>query len=133
MMFWQKVGIEAARLIATMLLTVGVIALGWRKYLAPEFIEALEEASKVTKQIASLGGIKKADYEDVTRIENKIGAQIIASKMPELEGIKLLLGAETAADLDAFIENNPTAAMQLYEKYKHFLPGSQASEQTTDF
>lgn len=130
-MNWQMIGIEVARLVLTAGLAVLVAALLFRKRIAPELVEALEEASKTAKTLASLGGIKKAQWTTTREMEKAIGAELIHSKMPELQALKMVLPGDLWEELEAFIEENPDGAMQLYKKYGHLIPGSDQPKDET--
>ena len=132
-MNWQKIGVMLVDRALVVLVSLVIVVIVWRKFMLPEIEGTLQEAQKTIKTIAGLGGIKKADYEGITKMENAIGSKLIIEKMPELGMIKMLIGAENADMLDEFIKENPTAALQMYEKYRPLLPGDSQSTETTDF
>ena len=127
MINWIKIGMMLADRAIVVLVSLVIVVIAWRKFMLPEIEETLLEAQKTIKTIAGLGGIKRADYEGITKMENAIGSKLIIEKMPELGMIKMLIGAENADMLDEFIKENPTAALQMYEKYKPLLPGASQS------
>lgn len=132
-MNWQKIGVMLVDRALVVLVSLVIVVIVWRKFMLPEIEGTLQEAQKTIKTIAGLGGIKKADYEGITKMENAIGSKLIIEKMPELGMIKMLIGAENADMLDEFIKENPTAALQMYEKYRPLLPGDSQSTEKTDF
>lgn len=135
-MNWTKIGWDLASLLIPALLAVLVIALGYRKYVAPDLLAALEEAVKVTKTIASLGGIKRAEREGLVDLSKAVTKDLIATKFPEMELIKLAVSPGTWEQIEDALETNPAGVMELIEKYGHYFGMGQEAGQTpltTDF
>lgn len=117
--------------LASILISVGLGILAFRKWIAPGIIEALEEASKTTKTLAGLGGIKKADWNDAQMIEKAVTSELILDKMPELMALQLVLSESTWEMIEEMIENNPAAVLQLYEKWAPHLGGASQTREAT--
>jgi hypothetical protein len=129
-MNWQKIGSLVAPHIVTAIVTLVFGLVAFRRWVAPPIVEALEEASKTAKTLASLGGLKKSEYHDMKMIEKAVGADLIKEQLPELEALKLILSPGTWEMIEETIQENPEAVIQLYQKYGHLLPGSkQTSEE----
>ena len=120
-MNWQKLGILAAPYLVSILISVAVGILAFRKWIAPGIIEALEASTKTTQTLASLGGIKKAEWNDTQALEAVITKELLTNKMPELELLKLALSPSSWEMVEEMIEENPKIALQLYEKYAPLL------------
>ena len=120
-MNWQKIGMSAVPYLVSILISValGVLAFRWR--IAPDIKAALEDATKTAQTLASLGGIKKADWNDTQELEAVITKELLMDKMPELELLKLALSPSSWEQVEEMIEENPKVALQLYEKYKPLL------------
>lgn len=126
-MNWLKIGYASAPFLASIILSVAIVIVAFRKYIAPDIIESLEEAKKTIETLASLGGIKKQDWHDVQKIEKAVTTDLIYEKMPEIQALRLILSPSTWEQVEEMIDENPAAVMQLYEKWKPYLDG--ASEQ----
>lgn len=120
-MNWLKIGWDLVDLLIPTLLAVCVIVLGYRKYVAPDLTKALEEAVKVTKTIASLGGIKRAEREGLVDLSKAVTTDIIRAKYPEMDLIKLAVSPSTWEQIEDALENNPAGVMDLIEKYGHYF------------
>lgn len=120
-MIWLNIGIELARLLVPTLLSVLIIALGYRKYIAPSLTAALEDAIKTTKTIASLGGIKKSQWADTQELSKAVTADLIKTQFPEIEFIKMALSPATWQQVEDAMETNPAGVMELIEKYGHYF------------
>jgi len=130
---WQVVGIELVRAIFYMLLSLVSGALVFRKYIAPDLVAALEEATGVASKLAALGGIKKADMDTSRNIEKAVAEDFIKNKIPELELVKTFVSPSTWEDIEQSIEDNPAAIIQLWEKYGHFFTDKQGQGQATQY
>lgn len=128
-MNWLKIGSLAAPYIATIIICLGLFALTFRRFVAPGIVEALEEASKTSKTLASLGGLKKADWEDGKQLEEIITKELLMDKMPELEFLRLALSPSSWEQVEEIIENNPAAALKIYEKYAPLIGGSKPKQE----
>lgn len=126
-MNWQSIGSELARLILSTVFTLVLGAFVFRRYFAPEIQEALEEAQATVQKIASLGGIKKADYAEIKELETAVTADIVKSRIPELEMVRLAVPAETWEKIEEAFENNPAGVLALWEKWKPYF--TEQSEQ----
>jgi len=124
-MNWQKIGMSAVPYLVSILISVGLGILGFRRWIAPEVIEALEKSTKTTQTLASLGGLKKADWNDTQALEAVISKELILNKMPEIELLRLALSPSSWEQVEEMIAENPAVALQLYEKYKHLLGGAE--------
>lgn len=120
---WLKIGWEAARVIVYTVVSVLLTFKLYAIYVQPELIEALGEARDTVTKLASLAGVKSAEYRDSTNLEKKIAQDIIKERVPELDVIKMLVSPATWEDIETTIEENPAAIIQLYEKYGHLLQG----------
>ena len=128
-MNWQKIGIAAVPFLVSILISVIGMILAFRKWVAPPLVEALEEATKTAKTLASLGGIKKADWNDVQKIEKAVTGEIIMEKMPELQALRLILSPSTWDMIDEMVTENPAAVLQLYEKWAPYLGGAEQMQE----
>lgn len=116
--------------LVSILISVALGILAFRKWIAPDITAALAEATKTAQTLASLGGIKKADWNDTQELEAVITKELLLDKMPELELLRLALSPSSWEQVEEMIEENPKVALQLYEKYKPLLGGaSQKQEQ----
>lgn len=120
-MNWQKIGMATVPYLVSILISVAVGILGFRRWIAPGIIEALEASTKTTQTLASLGGIKKADWNDEKALETVITKELLLDKMPELELLKLALSPASWEQVEDIIETNPAAALKMYEKYAPLL------------
>lgn len=127
---WQEAGIEVARALFYVLLSLVSGALVFRKFIAPELTAALEDAREVASKLAALGGIKKADLNASRNIEKAVAEDFIKNKIPELELVKTFVSPSTWEDIEQSIEDNPAAVIQLWEKYGHFFTDKQGQGQT---
>ena len=134
---WLKIGWELVSLLIPTLLAVIVIALGYRKYVAPDLLAALEAAVKTTTTIASLGGIKRAEREGLVDLSKAVTTDIIRAKYPEMDLIKLAVSPSTWEQIEEALESNPAGVMELIEKYGHYfgMGEAEAGQKTlpTDF
>lgn len=128
-MNWLKIGMMAAPYLVSIVISVALGIIGFRRWIAPGITEALQEATKTAQTLASLGGIKKKDWHDSKEIETAVASELIYSQIPELEALKLILSPSTWEQVEAMIEENPGAVIQLYEKYKPFLAAGAGQEQ----
>ena len=103
--------------------------------MAPEITEALEEAQKTIKNLAKLSGVKSQEYKDAKGIEKVVARDLIETKLPELEALKVILSPSAWEKIEETIEENPEAVLQLYEKYGHLLGDveGEESKKTFDF
>jgi len=120
-MNWLKIGWELGRLLASTLLSVLIIALGYRKYVAPDLLSALNEAIKTTKTIASLGTIKRVEREGTAKLAKAVTTDLVKAKYPEMEMIKLAVSPATWTQIEEALETNPTGVMELIDKYGHYF------------
>ncbi len=135
-MNWILIGSKLVDLLLPTLLSIGVIVLLYRKYVAPSLLAALDEAMKTTKTIASLGGITKAQREGTAELAKAVTKDIIMAKYPELEAIKMVVSPSTWTQIEDALENNPTGVMELVDKYGSYFGIEQTTRQTplqTDF
>ena len=128
-MNWLKLGLAVAPFVASIVISVIIVILGFKKWIAPGINEALEEAKKTITNLAKLGGVKSQEYKDMKGIEKAVAADIITKNIPELEAIKLFLSPSTWEEIESTIENNPEAVLQLWEKYGHLLTRDKKPEQ----
>ena len=133
MINWQFVGAELARL----LITLGLGALLFRKFVAPGLNEAvstiLEADMKITN-LAKLAGVKSNEYKDAKGIEKVVAADLISQNLPELEALKMILSSDTWEKIEDTIAENPEAVLQLWQKYGHLMGGNAAQKKLeTDF
>lgn len=133
-MNWLKIGSQLAPFVASILISVGLGVLVFRKYIAPDILTALDTAETTIKNLAKLSGVKSQEYKDAKTIEKVVAADLIKQKLPELEALRLLLSPGTWDQIEETITDNPEAVLQLYEKYGHLL-GKTDKESTdlTDF
>lgn len=132
-MNWVKIGMLAVPYLVSILISVGVGVLAFKKWIAPGIMEALEESVKVSKTLAGLGGVKKKDWEDTKALEAVITREVLADKMPELELLKLALSPSAWEQVEEMIEENPKIALQLYEKYAPLLGGASQKKEEYNF
>ena len=134
-MNWIKIGMQVAPFVASSLLSIVIVVLAFRKYIAPEFTAQMDEATKTIKTLAGLGGIKKADYATSKELGKSIAADFLKDRFPEAEALKLILSPKTWEQVEAAMEENPEAIMQLIDKYGDVLGIGGAQQQTaeTDF
>ena len=131
MINWLLVGFETARL----LITLGIGALLFRKFVAPginEALEAVNEAVKKITTVAKLAGVKSQEYSAGKSIEKSVARDIINEKVPELEALKVFVSPSTWEEIEDTIDNNPEAILQLWQKYGHLL-GGDAAQKKLDF
>ena len=128
-MNWPKIGMSMAPYLASVVLSVIIGIICFRRWIAPGIIEALEASTKTTQTLASLGGIKKADWNDVQKIEKAVTTDLLYDQMPELQALKLILSSSTWEQVEEMIEENPAAVMQMYEKWKPYLGGSKQTQE----
>lgn len=133
-MNWLKIGSQAAPFVASIVISVLIGVLGFRKYMAPEINEALVEAKQAIKNLATLAGVKSQEYKDAKGIEKIVAADLIEQKLPELQALKVILSPSAWEQIEETIEENPEAVLQLYQKYGHLL-GAEGEElkKTFDF
>ncbi|GAI33000.1 unnamed protein product [marine sediment metagenome] len=120
-MNWLKFGYSSVPYLASILISVAVGILAFRRWIAPGIIEALEEATKTAQTLASLGGIKKENWHDEQALETVITKELLMDKMPELELLRLALSPASWEQVEEIIESNPAAALKIYEKYAPLL------------
>lgn len=134
-MNWIKIGMETAPYVASIILSVIIVIMTFRKFIAPELMASMEEAQKTIKTLASLGGIKKADYTTSQELGKDIAADILKEKFPEAEGLKLILSPSTWEKVEDAMEDNPAAILQLIDKYGPIIGigGEQQQLKKTDF
>lgn len=130
---WLLIGYESARLIITVILTIVVGGKIYARYIQPELVEALGDAQKAVKNLASLAGIKSQEYSSSKSIEKSVARDIIEKQIPELELVKTFVSPATWDEINDTLENNPEAVIQLWEKYGHLFKGVQQQELDTDF
>lgn len=128
-MNWQKLGMSLVPHLVSILISVGLGILGFRKWITPGITEALEEASKTSTMLGNLGAIKKADWNDNQALEAVISKELILNKMPEIELLRLALSPTSWEQVEEMIQENPAVALQLYEKYKHLLGGTTQTQE----
>ena len=116
-MNWQKIGMSAVPYLVSILISIALGILAFRRWIAPDIQGALEEATKTAKTLASLGGIKKADWNDTQALESIISTELIMEKMPELEALRLILSPSSWEQVEEMIDENPAAVLKMYEKY----------------
>ncbi len=133
MINWLKVGWQ----MATLLITLGIGALLFRKLVTPtlnEMGEVILEGQVTITNLAKLAGVKSQEYAAGKALEKVVATDLIASKLPELEALQFILSPDAWEKVEATIEDNPEAILQLYEKYKDYFPGDAAQKQlTTDY
>ena len=132
--FWLKVGLELARLLVPVV--IGVLL--FRKFVSPSMNESLElilKAEGTITNLAKLAGTKSQEYAASKALGKSISRDIIADRIPELEALKFILSPDTWEEVEDTIENNPEAILQLYDKYKHLIPGAleETAEKEFDF
>jgi len=134
-MNWIKIGWELGRLLASTLLSVLIITLGYRKYVAPDLLSALNEAIKTTKTIASIGSIKRVEREGNAALVKAVTADLVKNQFPELEMVKLVVAPDTWEQIENALETNPTGVMELLDKYGHYFRQGEDGQtpQTFDF
>lgn len=135
-MNWFFIGSRLADLLIPTLLSISVIVLLYRKYVAPEILASLEAAVKTTTTISSLAGITKAQREGTAGLTKAVTQDIVKARFPEMELIKLAVSPGTWEQIEDALENNPAGVMDLIEKYGHYFGMEQTSGQsqlTTDF
>ena len=132
-MNWSKIGSLMAPHLVSILISLGVVLLAWRKFMLPEIEGTLKEAQKTISTLAGLGGLRKSEWQDGAALEKAVGAEIIGKQIPELEALKLILDTGTWEKIEDAIENNPAAVIQMYEKWKHLIPGASQSSEKFDF
>jgi len=132
-MNWLKLGYAVAPYLVSILISVAVGILAFRRWIAPGIMEALETATKTSTQLANLGGMKKQDWHDENALETIITKELLIDKMPELELLRLALSPSSWEQVEEMIEENPKVALQLYEKYKPLLGGAKQTPVKTDF
>jgi len=120
-MNWLKIGMSLAPYLASILISVGLVTLAFRRWIAPGIIEALEESTKTTKTLASIGGIKKAEWNDGQKLEAIISKEVSMDKMPELQALLMILSPSSWEQIEEMIEENPAAVLKMYEKYAPLL------------
>lgn len=130
---WQIVGIELVKTVFYVLLSLVSGALVFRKYIAPELTAALQEATKTATMLASLGGIKKADRVTTKELARAVTADLVKTKFPELELVKLAVSPGTWEQIEEALENNPTGVMQLIEEYGHYFKKGADGQEKTKF
>ena len=118
---WQVLGIEAVRLVISSLFSLALGVFLFRRYIAPGLTAALEDSINITKKIASLGGIKKADYENTQELTKAVTLDLIKTRFPEIEFIKMALSPATWQQVEEAMETNPAGVMELIEKYGHYF------------
>jgi len=128
-MNWQKIGMAMVPHLLSILISVAVVVLTFRKWIAPGIIESLEEAQKTIKTLAGLGGIKKADWNDEQALETVITKELLLDKMPELELLRLALSPASWEQVEEIIQTNPAAALKMYEKYAPLLGGAEQKQE----
>ena len=132
-MNWIKIGTAAVPFLVSILISVTLGILAFRRWIAPGIMEALEEASKTAKTLASLGGLKKKDWNDVQEIEKAVTTDLLFDRMPELQALRVILSPSTWEQVEEMIETNPGAVMQLYEKWKPYLGGAKQTQVQYNF
>jgi len=130
-MNWQKIGMSAVPYLVSILISVALGVLAFRRWVAPDITAALEDATKTAQTLASLGGIKKADWNDGQKIEKAVAAELIYDKLPELQALKLILSESTWNEIEEMIEENPAAVIEMYEKYAPLL--GKTSQKTEEY
>lgn len=133
-MNWLKMGSLLAPFVVSILVSVALGILTFRKYIAPDILTALETAENTITNLAKLSGVKSQEYKDAKTIEKVVAADLIKQKLPELEALKLMLSPDTWEQIEETIEGNPEAVIQLYEKYGHLFGKTEESDTDhTDF
>jgi len=132
-MNWLKIGYVVAPHLVTLILSVVVGILAFRRWIAPEILEALAKSDKVSKTLAGLGGMKKQDWHDQEALETVITKELLLDKMPELELLRMALSPSSWEQVEEMIQENPKVALQLYEKYKPLLGGASQKKEEYNF
>ena len=117
-------GSAVAPFLVSIVISVIVGVLAFRQYVAPGINEALEEAQTTITNLAKLSGVKSQEYKDMKGIEKVVAEDLIKSKIPELEALRLILSPSAWEQVEDSIAENPEAVIQLYEKYGHLLGGT---------
>ena len=135
-MNWYKLGSDTVIYLFPTLLSLVIVILAWRRYVAPELYAALEDAQKVITTLASLGGIKKADRVNLQQLSKAVTTDLVKNKYPEFDLIKMAVSPSTWEQIEDALENNPTGVMELIDKYGHYFGMKQDTGQSplkTDF
>jgi len=125
----MKIGFLVVPYLVSILISVALGILGFRRWIAPGIIEALDEATKITKNIASFAGMKKTEWTGAREIEKVVAEDLIKSKIPELEALRLFLSPSAWEQVEETIQENPEAVIQLWEKYGHLLGGASQTQE----
>jgi len=120
-MNWLKLGYGVAPYLISIIISVALGILAFRRWIAPDLTAALEEATKVSTQLANLGGMKKQDWHDGQKLEEIITKELIMDKMPELQALQVILSPSSWEQIEEMIEENPAAVLKMYEKYAPLL------------
>jgi len=120
-MNWFKIGSWLAPYVATLILSVGICILGFRRYILPELKTSLEEAQKTITNLAKLGGVKSQEFKDVKALEKVVAKDVVSQALPELEALRMILSPSTWERIEEAMEENPEAILQLYQRYGHLL------------
>jgi len=123
-MNWLKIGSNVAPFLATLILSVAAVILGFRRWVAPDIVKALEKAQMTITNLAKLGGVKSQEFKDMQAVEKIVGKDLIDQNIPEMEALRLFLSPSAWEQIEETIEENPAAVIQLYEKYGHLLGGA---------
>jgi len=132
-MNWVKIGLEMGTHLIWMVATLGIVLVAWRRFMAPPIMEALENANKSMKTLSVQGNIRYEEFAALGELVGEVGGEIIIKQIPELEALKLILDTGTWDKIEDAIENNPAAVIQLYEKWKHMIPGASQTQDKFDF
>ena len=132
-MNWLKMGSAVAPFLVSILISVVVGALAFRRWIAPGIVEALETSAKTSTQLANLGGMKRKEYVDGQALDKVISKELIMDKLPELEALRLILSPSSWEQVEEMIEDNPAAVISMYEKYGHLLGGAEQKQESYMF
>jgi hypothetical protein len=131
---WYVLGSELVRLIISTSVSLVLGGFLFRKYISPPLMESLEEAQKVIKKVAALGGIKKADMVSNQELSRAVTTDLVKSQIPELELARVMLSPSTWEQIDEALETNPAGVMELWEKYgDYFKKNSDGQELKTKY
>jgi len=119
--YWLRMGFAAVPYILTGLVTLGVGVLAFRRFYAPQILEALNEATETVKKISSFAGVRSGEARAQQSLERAVSGDVIKATIPEIEALKFFVSEETWAMIEDTIQTNPGAVITLYQKYGHLL------------
>ncbi len=120
---WLAMGSELARLLLSVVVSLVLGGLLFRKVIAPEFEARYLEAQQTVTNLAKLAGVKSQEYSESKTIEKLVSADLLRTNFPEWEALKLGLSQDTVDRVETMIEESPEVAIQLYQKYGHLIGG----------